>query len=152
MELSSVHKWCSVQFSHSVVSNSLQPQGLQHTRLPCPSPTPGVYPNSFIHWASDAIQPSHSLPSPSPPAFNVSSIRVFSNESVLQVRWLKYWSFNISPSNEYSGLISSTIDLLNLQGFSIVFFNTTVQKHQFFDAQLSFWSNSHIHTWLLEKP
>ena len=80
------------------------------------------------------------------------SIRVFSNESVLRVRWLKYWNFNISPSNEYSGLISFTIDLLDLQGFSIVFSNTTVQKHQFFDAQLSFWSNSHIHTWLLEKP
>ena len=61
----------SVQFSRSVVSNSLRPHGPQHARLPCPSPTPGVYPNSF-HWLSDAIQPSHPLSSPSPPAINLS--------------------------------------------------------------------------------
>ena len=61
----------SVQFSRSVVSNSLRPHGPQHARLPCPSPTPRVYPNSF-HWLSDAIQPSHPLSSPSPPAINLS--------------------------------------------------------------------------------
>ena len=70
------------------------------------------------------------------------SIRVFSNESVLRIRWTKYWSFslNISPSNEYSGLISfrmDWLDLLAFQGTSRVFSNTTVQKHQFFSAQLS---------------
>ena len=61
-----------------------------------------------VHWVGDAIQPSHPLQSPSPPAFNLSSIRVFFNESVLHIRWPKYWhfSFSISPSNEYSGLIS----------------------------------------------
>ena len=85
------------------------------------------------------------------------SIRVFSNESVLCIRWSKYWSFtfSISPSNEYSGLISFRwTDWISLQfrGLSRVFSNTTVQKHQFFSAQLSLWSNSHIHTWLLEKP
>ena len=81
------------------------------------------------------------------------SIRVFSNESVLCIRWPKYWSFsfNISPSNEYSGLISFRIDWLDLlaeQGnlVSRIFSNTTVQKHQFFSAQLSLWSNSYIHT------
>ena len=84
------------------------------------------------------------------------SIRVFSSESVL-FRWPKCWSlsFNISPSNEHSGLISFRIDWLDLhavQGLSRVFSSTTVQKHQFFSAQLSLWSNSHIHTWLLEKP
>ena len=68
-----------------------------------------------------------------------------------------YWSFNfsISPSNEYSGLVSFRIDwfdLLQSKGLSRVFSNTTVQKHQFFSAQLSLWFNSHIHTWLLEKP
>ena len=76
------------------------------------------------------------------------SIRVFSNELVLCVRWPKYWSFSfsISPSNEYSGLISlSWISLLS-KGLSRVFFNTTVQKHQFFGAQLSLQSNSHINT------
>ena len=74
-----------------------------------------------VHWVGDAIQPSHPLLSPSPPAFNLLSIRVFSNESVLHIRWPKCWklSFSISPSNEYSGLISFRIhcfDLLAVQG------------------------------------
>ena len=85
------------------------------------------------------------------------TIRGFSNELALYIRWLKYLSFNfsISPSNEYSGLISlGLIVLISLQskGLERVFSNTTVPKHQFFDAQLSLLSNSHIHTWLLEKP
>ena len=79
------------------------------------------------------------------------SIRVFSNESALHIRWPKYWSFSfkISPSNEHSGLISFRMDWLDLyvvQGTLKVFSNTTVQKHQFFSAQFSLWSNSHIHT------
>ena len=82
------------------------------------------------------------------------SIRVFSNELALRIRWPKYWSFsfNISPSNEHSGLISFRMDSLQSKGLSRVFSNTTVQKHQFFGAQPSLWSNAHIHTWLLEKP
>ena len=84
------------------------------------------------------------------------SIRVFSNESVFHSRWPKYWSFsfNISPSNECSGLIyfrMDWFDLLEVQG-SAVFSNTTVQKHQFFCIQLSSQSNSHMHTWPLKKP
>ena len=80
------------------------------------------------------------------------SIRVFSSESVLCIRWPKYWSFSfsISPSNEYSGL-TGWISLQS-KGLSWVFSNTTVQKHQLFGTQLSLWSNSHIYTWLLEKP
>ena len=77
------------------------------------------------------------------------SIRVFSNESGLHIRWPKYWSFSfsISPSNEYSGLISFRMDWLDpFKGLSSIFSNTTVQKHQFFGAQLSLQSNSHIHT------
>ena len=79
------------------------------------------------------------------------SIRVFSNESALCIRWPQYWSFSfsISPSNEHSGLISFRMDwlvLLAVQGLSRVFSNTTVQKHQFFSAQLSLQSSSHIHT------
>ena len=85
------------------------------------------------------------------------SVRVFSSESVLCIRWPKYWSFsfNISPSNEniqdwfplgWTGWIS-----FQSTGLSRVFSNTTVQKHQFFGAQPSLWSSSHIHTWLLEK-
>ena len=64
----------SVQFSHSVVSDSLRLHGLQHDRLPCPSPTPRAYMNS-IHWVSDAIQPSHPLSAPFPPAFNLSQLQ-----------------------------------------------------------------------------
>ena len=84
------------------------------------------------------------------------SIRVFSNESTLHMRWPKYWSFSfISPSNEHPGLISFRMDLLDSlesKGLSRVFSRTTVQKHQFFGTQLSSQSNSHIHTWPLEKP
>ena len=99
----------SVQFSHSVVSDSLRPLGLQHTRSPCPSPTPRAYSDSCPshQWChptiSSSIVPLLLLPSIIP------SIRVFSNELVLCIRWPKYWSFSfsISPSNEYSGLVGS---------------------------------------------
>ena len=85
------------------------------------------------------------------------SIRVFSNKSNLHMRWPKYWSFSlsISPSNEHPGLISFRMDWLvssQSKGLSRVFSNTTVQKYQFFGTQLSSQSNSHIHTWPLEKP
>ena len=85
------------------------------------------------------------------------SIRVFYKESVLPIRRPKYWSFSfsISPSNEYSGLISLGLTVwisLQSKGLSRVFSNTTLQKHQFFSAQPSLWSNSYIHTWLQEKP
>ena len=85
------------------------------------------------------------------------NIKVFSNESTLHMRWPKYWSFssNIIPSKEHPGLISSRMDwlyLLAVQGLSRVVYNTTVQKHQFFGTQLSSQTNSHIHTWPLEKP
>ena len=106
---------------------------------------------THVHGVGDAIQPSHLLSSllllpPIPP-----SIRVFSNESTLRMRWPKYWSFSfsISPPNEHPGLISfmmDWLDLLALKGLSRVFSNTTVQKHQFFGTQLSSQSNSHIHT------
>ena len=85
------------------------------------------------------------------------SIRVFSSESTLRMRWPKYWSFSFSiiPSKEHPGLISFRIDWLDLlavQGTLKSLSNTTVQKHQFFSAELSSQSNSHIHTWPLEKP
>ena len=87
------------------------------------------------------------------------NIRVFSNESILHIRWTKHWSFSfsfsINPSNEYSRLISFRwTGLISLQSkvFSRVFSNTRVQKQQFFGVQLSLCSNSQIHTWLLEKP
>ena len=109
------------------------------------------------HWVGNAIQPSHPLLFPFPPTFKFPSIRVFSNESVLHIRWPKYWSlsFSISPSNEYSDLLPlgwTCWISLQSKGLSRVFSNTTLQKHQFFGAQLSSQSNSHIHTWLLENP
>ena len=112
---------------------------------------------THVHWVGDTIQPSNPLSSPFPPAFNLSQHQGLFNESVLHIRWPKYWSFNfsISPSNEYSGLISlGWTGLISLQskGLSRFLSNTTVQKHQFFSAQLSLQSNSHIHKWLLEKP
>ena len=101
----------SVQFSRSPVSDSLWPHGLQHARPPCLLPT----------WVSDAIEPSHPLSSLSPPSPPSSpsifpSTRVFPNESVLCIKQPKYWSFSfsISPSNEYSGLISFRTDCLDL--------------------------------------
>ena len=107
----------SVQFSRSVVSDSLRPHESQHARPPCPSPTPRVYPNSCP--LSESVMPSNHfilchplflLPSIFP------SIRVFSNESAFRIRWPKYWSFsfNISPSNEHPGLISFRMDWLDL--------------------------------------
>ena len=97
---------------------------------------------THVHWFGDAIQPSHPLLIPSLPIFNLSSIRVFSNEVVHHIRWPKYWSFSfgISTSTKYSELIAfemDSLDLLAVQGLSKVFFNTTVQKHQFSSAQLS---------------
>ena len=83
------------------------------------------------------------------------SIRAFSNESTLRIQWPKYWSFSISLSNEYSGLISFWMTvLISLQSKELwrVFSKATVLKYQFFSAQSSLWPNSHIHTWLLEKP
>ena len=112
---------------------------------------------THVHQVADANQPSHPLLSPllSPSVF--PSIRVFSNESALSIRWPKCWrfSFNISPSNEYLGLISFRIydfDLLQSKRLLSIFSNTTVQKHQFFSTQLSLQSHSHIHTRLLKKP
>ena len=102
----------------------------------------------------DSVMPSNHLILCSPFLLLPSifpSIRVFSNESALHIRWPKYWScsFNISPSSEHPGLISfrtDWLDLLAVQGLSRVFSNTTVQNYQFLGAQLSLWSNSHIHT------
>ena len=107
-------QFSSVQFSRSVVSDSLRPHESQHARPPCPSPAPGVMSTqTHVYRVGDAIQPSHPLLLP-PSIF--PSIRVFSNESVLHIRWPKYWSFSfsISPSNEYSGLTSFRIDWLDL--------------------------------------
>ena len=127
------------QFSRSVVQDSLRPHELQHAGPPCPSKSPlkltsieSVMPSSHLLLC----HPLFLLP-PIPP-----SIRVFSNESTLRIRWPRYWSFSFSiiPSKEIPGLISfrmDWLDLLAVQGLSRVFSNTTVQTHQFFGAQPS---------------
>ena len=95
-----------------------------------------------VHWVSDAIWPFRPLSSPSPLAFNLSQHQGLSNEWVLHIRWPKYrsFSFSISPFKEYSALISFRLTgwtSLQSKGLSKVFSNSTVQKHQFFGAQLS---------------
>ena len=146
----------SDQISRSVVSDSLRPHESKHTRPPCPSPTPGVHSDSSIK----SVMPSSHLilwrPLPLLPPIP-PSIRVFSKKSILYIRWPKYWSFSfsISPSIEYLGLISlglTGLIFLQSKGLSRVFSNTTVQKHQFFGTQPSSQSNSYIHTWPQEKP
>ena len=146
----------SVQFSRSVMSDSLRPHESQHTRPPCPSPTPGVYSNScpLSQWCHPTISSSvipFSLPSIFP------SIKVFSNESAIHIRWPKYWSFSFSispPMNtrDWSPLGWTGWISLQSKDSQESFPTPTVQKHQFFSTQLSLRSNSHIHTWLLEKP
>ena len=152
MQKSKMVVW--VQISCSVVSDSLRPHESQHARPPCPSPSPRVHSDSTsiesVMLSSHLILccPLLLLPPISP------SIRVFSNGSTLPMRWPKYWSFSFSiiPSKEIPGLIWTGWISLQSKGLSRVFSNTTVQTHQFFGAQPSSQSNSHIHTWPQEKP
>ena len=146
----------SVQFSHSVVSDSLRPHESQHARPPCPSPTPGVHSNSCpSSWWCHAPISSSVVPfSSCPQSFPAS---VFSNESTLHMKWLKDWSFSfsISPSNEHPGLISFRMDWLDLLAVKGTL-KSLLQHHSskasilwrsaFFTVQLSHPS------WPLEKP
>ena len=162
MNFSKKIKTCSILIVSKTVhllcvSDSLQPHELWHARLCCPSPTPGVYPNSrpLSRWCPPAIsssvipfsscsQPltaSESFPMSQPFAWGGQSIGVSALASVLPVNTQER-----SPVG-WTGWIS-----LQSKGLSRVFSNTTVQKHQFFGTQLSSQSNSHIHTWPVEKP
>ena len=150
-------EFSSVQFSCSVVSDSLQPHESQHAKPPCPSPTPGVHSNSCpLSWwchpaISSSVVPFSSCPQslPASESFPMSqlfawggqSIGVSASSSVLPMK-----------TQDWSPLGWTSWISLQSKGLSRVFSNTTVQKHQFFSAQLSLQSNSHIHTWLLEKP
>ena len=147
----------SVQFSHSVVSESLWPHELQHTSPPCPSPTPRVYSNScpssrWCHTAiSSSVVPFSSCPQslPASGSFPMSQLFASCGQSTGVSASLSVLPMNTqdwSPLG-WTGWIS-----LQSKGLSRVFSNTTVQKHQFFSAQLSSQSNSHIRTWPLEKP
>ena len=146
----------SLQFSRSIVSDSLWPHGEQHARPPCPSPTPGVCPNScpLSWWCHPTI--SSSVVPFSSHLQSLPGIRVFSNELVLYIRWPKDWSFSfsISPSNEYSELISFRMDWLDLLAVQQTL-KSLLQHHSSKASILwcsaFFISNSHIHIWLLEK-
>ena len=154
-----VQKICnlSVQFSCSVVSDSLRPNESQHTRPPCPSPSPRVHSDSrpSSPWCYPAIS-SSVVPFSSCPqslsaseSFPVSQLFAWGGQSTgvsASASFLPKKSQGWSPS-EWTGWIS-----LQSKGLSRVFSNTTVQKHQFFGAQLSSQSNSHIHTWPQGKP
>ena len=150
-------QFSSVQFSHSVVSNSLQPHESQHARPPCPSPTPGVHPdsrpsNQWWHSAiSSSVVPFSSCPQslPASESFPMSQLFSWGGQSTGVSALASFppkKSQGWSPS-EWTGWIS-----LQSKGLSRVFSNITVQKHQFFGTQPSSQSNSHIHTWPLEKP
>jgi len=150
-------QFTSVQFSRSVVSDSLRPHESQHARPPCPSPTPGVHSNScpssrWCHPAiSSSVVPFSSYPQslPASGSFPMSQLFVWGGQGIGVWASASVLPKNIqdwSPSG-WTGWIS-----LESKGLSRVFSNTTVQKHQFFCTQLSSQSNSHIHTWPLEKP
>ena len=147
----------SVQFRCSVMSDSLRPHELQHARPPCPSPTPRVHPNScpLTQWChptiSSSVVPFSSCSQffPASGSFQMSQLFASGGQSIGVLA-----STSVPPMNTqgwsplgWTGWISS-----QSKGLWRVFSNTTVQKHQFFWAELSLESNSHIHTWLLEKP
>ena len=150
-------QFSSVQLSCSVVSDSLPPYGLQHVRPPCPSPTPGVYSNScaLSRWchptiSSSVIPFSSCLQSfPASGSFTRKQFFASGGQSIRASA-----SASGLPMNIQDWFPLGLTDLISLQskGLSRVLSNTRVQKHQFFDTQLSLWSNSHIHIWLLEKP
>ena len=160
-----MHRWrcqknrkiASVQFSRSVVSDSLRPHEPQHARPPCPSQSPGVYPDScpLSRWCHPAISssvvPFSSCPQslPSSESFPMSQLFAWGGQNIGVSA-----SASVLPMNTQDRAPSEWIGWISLQskGLSRVFSNTIVQKHQFFGAQLSLQSNSHIHTWPLEKP
>ena len=150
-------QFSSVHFSHSVVSNSLWPHESQHTRPPCPTPTPRVHSDSrpLSQWChppiSSSVVPFSSCPQslPASESFPMSQLFSWGGQSIGISALASVLPMNTQDWSplEWTGWIS-----LQSKGLSRVFSYTTVQKHQFFSTQLSSQSNSHIHTWLLEKP
>ena len=147
----------SVQFSHSVMSDSLWHKELQHARPPCPSPTPRVYSNTcpLSQWChptiSSSVVPfaSHLQSFPASGSFQMSQFFTSGTQSIEASASTSVLPMNIQDSFPLglTGLI-----LLQSKGLSRIFSNTKIQKHQFLGYQVSLWSTFHIHTWLLEKP
>ena len=152
-----INIWMNVQFSHSVVSDSLWPHESQHSRPPCPSPTPRVHSDScpssqWCHPAiSSSVVPFSSCPQslPASESFPISQLFTWGSQSTGVSALASFL-----PKNTQDWSPSEWTDWISLQSkwLSRVFSNTTVQKHQFFGAQLSSQSNSHICTWPWEKP
>ena len=145
-----------VVFSRSVVSDSLWPHRLQHARLPCPSATPGVYPNSCLlsRWChptiSSFVVPFSSYPQSLPESESFPMSQLFTSDGQI-IR--TSFSASVLPMNIQVCFPLGLIGLILLsKGLWRVFSSTTVWKHQFFSTQPSLWSNSHVCTWLLEKP
>ena len=146
----------SVQFSHSVLSDTLWPHESQHARPPCPSPTPGVHSDSHpsSQWCHPAISSSvvpfssHPQSLPASESFSMSQLFAWGGRST------GVSALAVLPKKSQGWSLLEWTSWISLQskGLSRVFSNTTVQKYQFFGAQLSAKSNSHIHTWPLEKP
>ena len=144
-------------FSHSVISDSLQPHGLQHTMLPCPSPSPVACSNScpLSRWcfptiSSSVIPFSSCLQSfPESGSFPMSQFFTSGGQSIGASASVSVLQMNIQ---DWFLLGLTGLMFLQSKGLSRVFSNTTVQNHQFFGSQLSLQSNCHIHTWLLGKP
>ena len=154
--MSSKRRISSVQFSRSVMSNSLRPHESQHAKPPCPSPSPGVHSNSrSSSWWCHPVILSSAIPFSSCPqslpaseSFPMSQLFAWGGQST-EVSALA--SFLPKKSQGWSPLEWTSWISLQSKGLARVFSNTTVQKHQFFGAQPSSQSNSHIHTWPLEK-
>ena len=152
-----IFTFSSVQFSRSVMSDSLRPHEPQHARPPCPSPAPGVHTNPcpLSQWChptiSSSVIPFSSCPQslPASGSFQMSQLFASGGQSIGVSVSTSVLPMNTQDSSPlgWTGWIS-----LQSKGLSRVFSNTTVQKHQFFGTQLSSQSNSHIHTWPLEKP
>ena len=147
----------SVQFSRSVMSNSLRHQGLKHARPPCPSPTPRACSNScpLNRWCHPTISSSvipfssHLQSFPASGSFPMSQLFASGGQSIgVSV------SVSVLPMNIQDWFPSGWTGWISLQtkGLSRVLSTARIQKHQFFSVQISLWSNSHIHTWLLEIP
>ena len=144
-------------FIHSVMFDSLQPHALQHTRLPCPSPPPGVWSNScllspryFPTISSFVIPFSSCLQSfPASGSFPISHLFASDGQKIEALVLVSILPMIIQ--GQFPLGLTGLISLLS-KGLSRVFSDTTIKKHQFFGAQPSLWSNSHIHTWLLENP